>query len=55
MLSYLDKTFCVSQTCDQRDTCDRHLNVLNKSKLKRINIPLSMADFECDKTEQSTV
>lgn len=45
----------ISQTCSKRDTCDRHLNTLNKSELKRISIPLSMADFECDKTEQSTV
>lgn len=49
MINYKDKTFCVSQTCD------RHLNTLNKSELKRIIIPLSMADFECNKAEQQTV
>lgn len=55
MICYRDKTFCVSETCPERDTCDRHLNVLNKSELKRISIPLSMTDFQCDKTEQQSM
>lgn len=55
MICYRDKTFCVSETCPESDTCDRHLNVLNKSEFKRINIPLSMTDFQCDTAEQQTV
>ena len=50
MICYRDKTFCVSQSCPEKDICKHHLNMLNKSELKRISIPLSMTDYECDKT-----
>lgn len=55
MISYRDKTFCVSQECDKRDECDRHLNVLNKSGEKQIDIPLSMSDLYNDQTGECTV
>ena len=52
MICYHDKTFCVSETCERKEECDNHLNKLNKSELKRISIPLSMTDYQCDETEQ---